>query len=484
MDWKRWLPNAITLLLAALMVITQQVWAGPIASRLTAATTASSKTTINYQGYLTDSSGDPVNETVDMVFRLYRNEGDPVTEAVWEETQTGVLVSNGLFSVLLGSVTDIPTATIANNASLWLGIAVGGDEEMSPREKIASSPYAMLANVPDSSITSAKLADNAVTSAKIQDGQVGSADLANNAVTSAKIQDGQVSNADLSNNAVTSSKIQDGQVSNADLANNAVTSANIQDGQVSNSDVGFNYAGSSSKGGPASNVDCSNCISSDEIDNGQVKTADLASGAVTAAKINIDDHLDMNKKNIFDIGNLVFPYDDARAIKYRGSGPYGLAIQTVNDSGQDVVRMELGVGNYPNIHITNARLNMNGNPIINQGAMIEAGLQTADELAAERIDRFEQGDVLCWAGKQLEKCDRVNDRRVVAVADENGKPIVIGAEPIKVLGPVQVGDLLVASDVPGYATVNNRPAQGTTIAKALEAFDGEKGTVKAMIRTP
>jgi len=54
---------------------------------------------------------------------------------------------------------------------------------------------------------------------------------------------------------------------------------------------------------------------------------------------------------------------------------------------------------------------------------------------------------------------------------------VISAEPVKVVGPVRMGDLLVASDVAGYAMVNNQPALGTVIAKALEI-------VKTMIRTP
>jgi len=53
-----------------------------------------------------------------------------------------------------------------------------------------------------------------------------------------------------------------------------------------------------------------------------------------------------------------------------------------------------------------------------------------------------------------------------------------------VLGPVQVGDLLVAADVAGYAMANNQPAPGTVIAKALEDFAGKRGTIKAMIRTP
>jgi len=217
MDIRKWLPNIVTLALAVLLVITQQVWAGPITARLTSTTTATSKTTINYQGYLTDSNGDPVNTEngpLEMVFRLYNVESGGTH--LWTETQS-VEVKDGLFSVSLGSVTSIPTAVVANNDNLWLGIAVGGDEEMSPREKIASSPYAILANIPDGSITSAKLANSAVTSAKIQDGQVSSADLASNAVTSAKIQDGEVGNADLANNAITSAKIQGGAVTPAKL---------------------------------------------------------------------------------------------------------------------------------------------------------------------------------------------------------------------------------------------------------------------------
>lgn len=121
---------------------------------------------------------------------------------------------------------------------------------------------------------------------------------------------------------------------------------------------------------------------------------------------------------------------------------------------------------------------------ITSGAYVEANLMTNEERAADTVERFERGDLLCWSSndQQLELCAQANARLVMAVADANGKPIVLGAEPVKVIGPVVAGDLLVSSDSPGYAMVNNNPLPGTVIGQALEDLDGESGVVKAMIR--
>ena len=126
-----------------------------------------STTTISYQGRLADSSGDPVTTSgVGMQFRLYNT--DAGGSSLWEESHTAVPVEDGLFHVLLGSTDPIPVSLLANNSTLWLGITVGSDSEMTPREQIASVPYAMIAStVADGAVTTAKLVDGAVTTAKL-----------------------------------------------------------------------------------------------------------------------------------------------------------------------------------------------------------------------------------------------------------------------------------------------------------------------------
>lgn len=145
MNARKWFPHLATLTIAVVLIVTQQAWASPLGERL-AAVTANSKTTVNYQGFLTDSGGAPVNSAVDIVFSLYNV--DSGGTALWTETQTGVPVSDGLFSVLLGSVSPLPQTLFAQNDNLWLGIAIGADAEMTPREKLASAPYAMAGTLP------------------------------------------------------------------------------------------------------------------------------------------------------------------------------------------------------------------------------------------------------------------------------------------------------------------------------------------------
>ncbi|MBL0061311.1 MAG: hypothetical protein IPP40_07450 [bacterium] len=104
---------------------------------------------INYQGSLTTSTGTPLDTTVSMTFHLYDGSGGEA-ELLWSEVQPVVVVENGLFNSVLGSVTTLED-NVLQSTELWLGIAVGGDPEMMPRTKIQSVPYARHAGTVDQS---------------------------------------------------------------------------------------------------------------------------------------------------------------------------------------------------------------------------------------------------------------------------------------------------------------------------------------------
>jgi hypothetical protein len=118
------IPNAGTLVVVALMLLAQRAWAGPAAQGVAAGV-------MSYQGYLTDSAGQPMNGQVGMNFRLYAQPDALYADRLWEEEHTGgndVPVTNGLFNVLLGSLTPIPDSVWSND-ELYLGIKVGSDGE-------------------------------------------------------------------------------------------------------------------------------------------------------------------------------------------------------------------------------------------------------------------------------------------------------------------------------------------------------------------
>ena len=157
----RWLiPNGGTLLIVAILLLTQSLWARPFQATTNAP--GPSATTINYQGRLADNAGASLDGSYGMSFALY----DAATDGnmVWgPEAHTAVPVSDGLFSVGLGSQTSGGIPTSAWNGDRYLEITVAG-ETLAPRELIRSVPIAGMAlTVPDGAIGSEQIADGAIT---------------------------------------------------------------------------------------------------------------------------------------------------------------------------------------------------------------------------------------------------------------------------------------------------------------------------------
>lgn len=432
-------PNIGTIVIVALMLFVYSAYAAP--------STQTTISTFPYQGTLTDASGNPVTGDVDMTFRIYDvSTGDT---ALWTEAHTSanaVSVENGLFQLMLGSLVPIPE-TVWGNGSLYLELQVGSDAPMNPRELIGSVPRAIQADIA-TNLTEGAIARGSLSVEGSLDVN-GAGSFANDTL---EIQRWDENNADIDNLLPGSTF---GAIIKGPINGHHVFGLRENDSsdKISFITGGGDYASNSTFDTLAMTIN--------------------ANGDVQINKKLISENVqDVNENRggtiILDGGSTYLAIDNNEIATYGGN----LILQGSNSS-EDVV-----VAN---------NLDVKGSLI--GGAYVESNLLTAKQNETKVIAEFSLGDVLCWASKtqQLEKCSQEASPLIVAVADKDGKPIILGAEPIKVLGPVQAGNLLVASDTSGYAVAWSQIGEGeppiaTTIAQALENCDKETCLIKAMIR--
>jgi hypothetical protein len=97
---------------------------------------------IQYQGLALDGSGAPIVTSIDVTVRLH---SDPIaSSSVWSESHLDVPTQDGVFSLLLGSVAPLDPGLFAAHEGLWLEVVIEG-ETLTPRQRIASVPYALQA---------------------------------------------------------------------------------------------------------------------------------------------------------------------------------------------------------------------------------------------------------------------------------------------------------------------------------------------------
>ncbi len=106
---------------------------------------ASAPAALSYQGFLTDSVGNPVTGTWTVTFGLFAEPagGDPLFEESLDVT-----TDKGLFSVYLGTPDNpLPTASF-ESGELFLALTVETDDgpvALTPRQQVVSDPYALYA---------------------------------------------------------------------------------------------------------------------------------------------------------------------------------------------------------------------------------------------------------------------------------------------------------------------------------------------------
>ena len=121
---------------------------------------------LNYQGYLVDATDtSAVTAVLAMTFRIY--DAETMGSELWSETHPGVPVVNGLFNVLLGSVTPFPGG-LFDGSPRWLQTEVGA-EILAPRKPLVSVAYSHRAEMADHAVY-ADQADTLFLGSPTQDG--------------------------------------------------------------------------------------------------------------------------------------------------------------------------------------------------------------------------------------------------------------------------------------------------------------------------
>ncbi|MCK5145682.1 hypothetical protein KAR48_02940 [bacterium] len=126
---------------------------------------------MSYEGFITEADGKAVdNGEYDFIFSIYTVQSGGI--AIWTESHESVMVNGGLIQLYLGRGSDPRPLDLPFNTTYYLGIKVGNKPEMSPRMELTPSAYSfhsrMADEVADGSVSTEKLAANAVTDDKIK----------------------------------------------------------------------------------------------------------------------------------------------------------------------------------------------------------------------------------------------------------------------------------------------------------------------------
>ncbi len=102
---------------------------------------------LNYQGYLTDESGNPITDTLGLDMTIEIFDAETGGNELWSEDTTDVPVEQGIFHIILGSVNPIPDDVFTQGTARWLQLTVEG--ESLDRTRITSVAYSYVAAYAD-----------------------------------------------------------------------------------------------------------------------------------------------------------------------------------------------------------------------------------------------------------------------------------------------------------------------------------------------
>ena len=97
---------------------------------------------LSFQGRLTDSTDTPITAATSLRFAIYNNESASGSALLWQEELQITPDQDGVFATLLGKKSAISQSLFSENPSLYLGVTVGADNELQPRQQLATVAFA------------------------------------------------------------------------------------------------------------------------------------------------------------------------------------------------------------------------------------------------------------------------------------------------------------------------------------------------------
>lgn len=209
------------------------------------------------------------------------------------------------------------------------------------------------------------------------------------------------------------------------------------------------------------------------------------SAGPTFASITVGGITNSNSSGNGNIGSSSVYWGNVYSSNYHGTTYYGTTYNGTTYYGTSVGDS----GNYfSTAYITDVYgSTFHGNATTaNYGDVAEKYLPDAD---------YAPGTVLIFGGdKEVTISTTYLDSRVAGVVSTNPAHMMnagleggvyvalTGRVPVKVVGKIRKGDMLVTSDIPGVATSTTAPQLGTVIGKALENYDSQEvGTIEVVV---
>jgi site-specific recombinase XerD len=98
--------------------------------------------TLSFQGRLLNNTNTPITVETPLRFALYNNPTATGAAMLWSEKQDIKPNQNGNFTATLGTISRLNQQLFTDNPNLYIGIAIGDNNELLPRQQIPTANYA------------------------------------------------------------------------------------------------------------------------------------------------------------------------------------------------------------------------------------------------------------------------------------------------------------------------------------------------------